>query len=127
MGMYTELVIKCSIKEDAPQVVINVLDKLFNGVGNEILNLPDHEFFRCDRWRHIGSWSSYYHTPFALSKFEHDEISSHLFSRSDLKNYNNEISKFIDWLMPYVDEEVGQCIGWTWYEEKRIPTLIFKI
>ena len=35
MGMYTELVIKCGIKGSAPQVVIDVLDKLFNGSAGE--------------------------------------------------------------------------------------------
>jgi len=126
MGMYTELIIKCSIKEDVPDFVIDILDKMFNDHGAEIFDLPDHEFFKCERWDWIGSSSSYYHTPFALSKFQHDEISSDLFSRSDLKNYDCEIEKFINWIMPYIDEEPGHCIGWEWYEEDEKPTLLFK-
>lgn len=126
MGMYTELVLKCGIKDSAPKVVIDVLDKLFNGSVDEVEVLPDHEFFKCPRWECIGSCWSYYHIPFALSKFQHDEISKDLFSRSDLKNYDNEIAKFIDWLMPYIDEEPGYCIGWSWYEEETKPTLLFK-
>jgi transposase InsO family protein len=43
-----------------------------------------------------------------------------------LKNYDNEIKHFIDWLTPYIDQEDGECIGWSWYEEDDKPTLLFK-
>jgi hypothetical protein len=41
-----------------------------------------------------------------------------------LKNYNNEIDKFIDWLKPYLKNEKGTIIGWKWYEEDMSPTVI---
>jgi len=124
MGMFTELVLKCGIKSDAPEDVKLILRNMFNGEGDirEIDNLPEHEFFKCERFHHLGSCSSYYHIPWATSKYAEDYI----FSRSDLKNYDNEISKFIDWLMPYIDEKPGYCIGWSWYEEETKPTLLFK-
>ena len=122
--MYTELVIKCLIKSNAPDDVKKILSCLFNGEKDlrEIIDLPEHEFFKCTRAWHLGSCSSYYHIPWATSKYAENII----FSRSDLKDYDNEISKFIDWLMPYIDEIDGQCIGWSWYEEEITPTLLFK-
>lgn len=127
MGMYTELVLKCSIRDDAPAKVSAVLTFLFKE-GKEPAVLPDHEFFKCPRWTGIGSNSSFYHHPKALSSyFTFDgERGGYLFSRSDLKNYDGEIGHFIDWLMPYIDEEEGFCIGWEWYEEDNQPTLLFK-
>lgn len=122
MGMYTELVIKCDICEDIPQNVKEVLDFLFGDRETAPTNLPDHEFFKCGRWDHIGKVNSYYHIPCCLNFFD----GSYLFSRSDFKDYDGEIDKFIDFLDPYIDGEKGQCIGWSWYEQRQQPELIFK-
>ena len=125
--MYTELVLKCSIRPDCPQNIKHILYFLFNrGIEAfdvpHISNPPDHEFFKKERWRMIGFCSSYYHVPFSLSRYSENYI----FSRSDLKNYSNEIESFLDWLDPYIDEYKGHCIGYKWYEEEEKPTLIFK-
>jgi hypothetical protein len=130
MGMYTELVLKCNIRDDVPQDVRNVLKHLFNQ-DEEPVTLPDHQFFKCQRWQMIGQCSSFYHHPKALSDYwtghgGNEDSGGCIFSRSDLKNYGYEITHFIDWLMPYIDEEEGQCIGWEWYEEDTQPTLLFK-
>ena len=130
MGMYTEWVLKCEVRDDVPADVRAVLNFLFNG-ADEPSRVPRHAFFSCPRWRMIGSCSSFYHTPFALSKYSdglEDDGSrgGYIFSRSDLKNYDEEIEQFLDWLMPYLDHETGACIGWTWYEEHEQPTLLFK-
>ena len=132
MGMYTELVLKCEIKENVPENVHNILSYLFNqadGFDNPPPQ-PDHAFFLCERWRMLGQCSSFYHVPFALSKystgFSDGRAGGYIFSRSDLKNYDNEIKHFIDWLTPYIDQEDGECIGWSWYEEDDRPTLLFK-
>lgn len=123
MGMYTELILKCIIKSDTPREVNQILDFLFNRDCKqdvENLAIPTHPFFNCGRWRFIGSCSSYYHIPWASSRYSED----YLFTRSDLKNYDDEIAKFIDWLTPYIDAAPGQCIGWSWYEEESQPTLL---
>lgn len=122
MGMYTELLLKTSIKRDLPEIVAETLNFLFNDREKELAQLPDHKFFTLPRWEMIGSCSSYYHIPWSESKY----AENYLFSRSDLKNYDGEIEAFIDWIMPYIDEIQGQCIGWQWYEEDDIPTLLVK-
>lgn len=131
MGMYTELVLKCSTKANLPDDVKAVLNCLFRG-HSEPENLPDHAFFKCLRWACIGQTSSFYHHPKALSDYwtgfpEDLDNGGYIFSRSDLKNYDDEIEHFVDWFMPYIEEDVGQCIGWQWYEEDKAPTLLFKL
>jgi hypothetical protein len=130
MGMYTELVLKCQIKDDLPDDVRAVLKHLFKG-GDEPESLPDHEFFKSRRWSLIGRCSSFYHHPNAMSDYwtghgDDDNRGGYIFSRSDLKNYDGEIGHFIDWLMPYIDQDEGDCIGWEWYEEDDVPTLLLK-
>ena len=119
MGMYTELVLKAQVKDHLPEDVEAVLQFLFNREDIPE-HLPEHEFFQCPRWRFLGSSSSYNHVPFTSGCY----AEGYIFSRSDLKNYNDEIGKFISWLLPYLDVTEGDCIGWTWYEEERQPTLI---
>ena len=125
MGMYTELVLKCQIKEDAPADVKSVIAYMFCG-GDAPEKLPDHPFFCLTRWNSIGNCSSFYHHPEVVNscpKFDYTE-SQYIFSRSDIKNYDGEIEAFIDWIKPYLENEEGQCIGWSWYEEELQPTLI---
>lgn len=118
MGMYTELVLKCEVKSNIPPVVTSILEYLFNG-GEHPEELPHDEFFLCPRWHMIGRCNSYYHHPAALSSF----VDGYLFSRSDLKNYDNEIQKFLNWVAQYLDND--GVIGWVWYEEEEKPSLIY--
>lgn len=125
MGMYTELLLKAQVKADEHGVL-----KFLFGDGAEPYELPDHEFFTTPRWQMIGTCASFYHHPNAHSDLfrpERDDSNEYyLFTRSDLKNYDGEIGKFLDWLNPYIDELPGTCIGWEWYEEWDEPSLRHK-
>lgn len=132
MGMYTEVVVKISLKEETPKEVDSVLEYLF-GDGEEPKQLPDHMFFTLPRWYGIGQCSSYYHHPEVVSSIVYDKFTKgrkdridQVFSRSDLKDYNGEIDNFFDWIRPYIEGKEGQCIGYSWYEEDSQPTLIYK-
>jgi hypothetical protein len=124
--MYTELVLKCRIKKNVPEDVMNILAYLFDRKSEveKPRGLPKHALFETPRWWGIGGCSSYYHHPEAMSSL-YRGLGTYLFSRSDLKNYDNEIALFLGWLRPYLDHEKGECIGWEWYEEDEKPTLIF--
>ena len=124
MGMYTELVLKVRLTKNAPRDIIN---HMF-GDGSKPTSLPEHDFFKCPRWGCIGKCSSFYHHPESVNSFPKFDFcdSDYLFSRSDLKNYNDEISLFIDWMQQYIEGETGDCIGWEWYEEDVVPTLLYK-
>jgi hypothetical protein len=126
MGMYTELVLKCEIKETAPEEVKEVLRYMFDNDGDyELDETPEHPFFKTPRWNSIGSCSSFYHHPKAVSNIYENDGMMYIFNRSDLKNYDNEISLFVDWVTPYIDGYGKVCIGWEWYEEEESPTLLF--
>jgi hypothetical protein len=121
MGTYTELVIKCTIKDNVPELVDNVLKFLFSEGFDKPAVLPEHEFFRSDRWESIGRSCSCYHIPAPTSFYD----GKYLFSRSDLKNYDGEINLFLDWLKPYMSNPGGQLIGWIFLEQSREPIFIY--
>jgi hypothetical protein len=121
MGSYTELVLKARVKSIIPDNVEAILNFMFNDAGEPAPETwPDHQFFKCDRWQALGRSNSYYHVPWTNSRY----ADGYIFSRSDLKNYDDEISHFINWLTQYLDDEPGNCIGWSWYENEHQPTLL---
>jgi len=120
MGMYTELLIKCMVRENLAPEVQGILDYLFLDKEKPKM-LPNHDFFLASNWDLIGRCNSYYHIPMTINYYK----DRYLFSRSDIKNYGNEIGLFLGWFNPYIDTE-EKCIGWRWYEEDIFPTLIYK-
>lgn len=130
MGMYTELYLSCSLRADMPNRVLNVLEHLFCDEPLSGAELPNHPFFATDRWTHIGNSSSYYFVPAVVKHFERNSIGTEycLIFRCDLKNYDDEIVKFLSWLFPYLDNDITSYrhIGHFRYEENLVPTLIFQ-
>lgn len=125
MGMYTEIFVRATVTSDNPQVR-NIIFGLFDEDATLPPNneLPQHPFFHKLRWQMIGCCSSFYHQPSATSRVFRTPsgISQDLYvcSRSDLKNYGEEIEAFFDWLAPYVEPGF---IGYSLYEEDTIPTI----
>lgn len=124
MGMYTELFISTRIK-DVSEVVEGL--RLMLGETQWTGPLPKHPLFSTPRWRSMLVCSSYYFVPRSIHKLEHDTIGGYwvLISRSDFKNYDNEINLFIDWIRPYLDVSIGEMIGYHRYEECDEPTIIY--
>lgn len=123
MGMYTELFVEGTLKAGTPPDVVAIIDFLF-GNGDRIDGVPsawpDHEFFQCSRWTMLGVSNSFYHVPMSLSGVHTPHTGQLSFvSRSDLKNYDGEIEKFIDWVRPYCE----LLRGWHMYEEDHTPTV----
>ena len=132
MGMYTEFVFGVSLLSTTPKEVLNILHYL---VIDDWINivLPEHVFFKCDRFKHIArSYSYYFGYSDSNSKFslDRDSISKEylLSIRSSIKNYNNEIEKFVDWIKPYVSNGSGtnDLLGYMLYEETSVPYLFYK-
>lgn len=125
MGMYTELVLSTRIKNDPTAVAVL---KYMAGATNELPALPDHPLFATTRWRMLFSCSSHYFVPTSVVKFEFNDIANCwlLISRADLKNYENEIEKFVDWINPYLEIENGEMFGYSRHEECLEPTIHFK-
>jgi hypothetical protein len=125
MGMYTEIYINVDLKKDTPDDVIQVLKAMCR-------MLPDEEVKEVlksypDRWIMLFGDCSYY-TPRTYCKFlNFDKISNQwsLLGKGDIKNYGEEIEKFFEWIMPYIDAYPGDFIGYQRYEEYQKPHLYF--
>ena len=125
MGMYTEIFMRVNIRKDAPESVRKMLEFLTSG-NDKPDELPDHEFFTCDRWDYVALSSSYYfpgtrHSSYVRAVRDYDADALNILA--NLKNYDGEIGKFFDWIDPYLEGERGDFIGYEMYEEDETPTL----
>lgn len=127
MGMYTEFNIALELRAE-DENVINVLKFMADyPIEEEDLILPSHELFKTARWRFMLLGGSYYFTGKPHCSFKYDDIAKSYFLtvRSNIKNYDDEIELFLDWIKPYLYEMDGDFIGYKMYEEDRKPTLIY--
>lgn len=124
MGMYTEFNAAMCFKKETPSGVIKIIQCL---LGEEKWPeiLPDHDFFKCERFCMTLTCGSYYFPSISDSKMKRDHIDReyHLNIRSNLKNYDNEIEKFLDYIRPYIETE--GFLGYMRYEDSEEPTLIY--
>jgi hypothetical protein len=128
MGMYTELNCAFELKKDTPDSVMAVLLYMLDQRNPEPEAFPSHPLFTTSRWRMLLTCSSYSfaacESRTALWLDEADD-QYHVMIRSNLKNYDGEIEKFIDWITPYIDGLEGDFLGYSRYEETEIPTLLY--
>lgn len=125
MGMYTELVLGIEIEDN--DKIIQTLRYMLG--ETEYQPVDDHELFKTDRWDYMLKCDSYYFNGQTDSKLYMDDLYEdnpkfYLNVRCNLKNYNNEINKFLDWLNPYI--KTFGFLGYLRYEENENPTLIYK-
>ena len=126
MGMYTELNIGVNLNKNTPDKVIKILNYMLEGNNNnDEINVINHPLFSTDRWRWMLVSDSYYFDSRTDSSMTKDSISKcyELNVRCNLKNYDNEISLFLNFIQPYLD--TNGFIGYTRYEECENPTLIY--
>ena len=121
MGMYTELIFEGLTKENIPHDIEKIMGYFFGDASLPTI-VPEHPFFKTERWKQIGHTSSCNHFPLAFRYMEFWTIQNKyiLFLRCDLKNYNTEIEQFMDWITPYMEN----IKGWIWYEESKRPLII---
>ena len=129
MGMYTELNIAVEVNTDENTRVIleyMVADKHYE------LNakLPKHRLFESPRWQYMLKGQSYYFDHTADSTFVDKDSWSEkphnnriLNVRCDIKNYDDEIEHFLDWIYSFT--ATRGFIGYKRYEEHANPTLIY--
>jgi hypothetical protein len=130
MGMYTEILVKIDFnKVNINKNNLDILKYMFeeySDIEKEELVLPNFDFFKCDRWGFIGRSSSFYHHPTPINSWYEDENWVYIFSRSDFKNYDNEIDKFFDWLRSLNLVDKNTFIGYSLYEESNTPHLYYQ-
>nr|DAI89492.1 MAG TPA: hypothetical protein [Caudoviricetes sp.] len=126
MGMYTELIFGASLKKDTSSQVINAIKYIVGEIEEKPADFPLSEG-RCE-WLLRGS-SYYFGVSSPVKKFWQDEISGEwvLSSRSNIKNYGNEIEEFLDWIKPHIESGSGikEMYAMTMYEEQSEPTIYY--
>lgn len=127
MGHYTELCIGVKLAENVPDEVVAILKHMIEDAP-EPEPLPDASIFKTDRWHFMLQCGSYYHpVSSAHTRMRKDGIDGQweLSIRCNLKNYDDEIQKFINWLNPYIENPAdGEFMGYMRYEEGA-PELLY--
>jgi hypothetical protein len=123
MGVYTEVYVNIDLREDTPPEVIQVLCAMCGEGGDEASDILST---RPGRWRALFSDGSYYTPLTCCAKLTFDRQSRRysLLGKGDIKNYEDEIGQFFRWIMPYVDGNEGDFIGYHRHEENQLPTLV---
>ena len=130
MGMYTEIIFGAGLKEDTPAAVISVIRKMAEGIELDENEVPPHDFFKTGsaRW-FMNAGGSYYFPGTVKPKFWQDNTNRiwYLHFRTNLKNYNSEIEKFLYWIKHYLAEGsgTGGFYAIVTYEGSRVPTIYF--
>lgn len=128
MGMYTEIIFGAGLKEELPEVIVSTIKKLV--AGEDLAeSTPNHPFFKSKRPWLLRSGGSYYFPGTVEPKFWFDDIAKQWFLhfRTNIKNYDSEIEKFLDWIKPYIEEGVGErnFYAIVTYEESVEPTIYY--
>lgn len=125
MGMYTEFHFNIQLREDTPKQVFEIL-RVMLGDSSDYIQ-PEHDLFRTPRWEWMLRSDSCYFDAQTCSTLTKDEYLETWFLgvRCNLKNYDNEIEKFVDWIKPYVEGYPGKFLGFYRHEESEEPTLIY--
>jgi len=125
MGMYTELNLciefKKSVNRDFLYTISEMVkDSMYIKKGNEKV------LFESERSSIMFKCSSSYFVDIVISKLNYNKYTERweLFVHSNFKNYDNDIEKFIEFIMPHIERK--GFIGYSRYEEVYEPTLYFK-
>lgn len=132
MGMYTELIVGCTLKKNLPKVCVNALTLISNRKEINENDKETEEFIKeYDLYNICWSESAYFGAPsHCIFRRLEDNCEDYysLSIRANLKSYNGEIEKFLEYIRPYVYWGSGthELYAMTIYEEDKEPTLWFK-
>lgn len=123
MGMYTELIFGASLNEDTPMEVINTLRYMVGDIDE-----PETLAYNSDRNPLMGG-SHYFGVINGATKMYYNDIAKCwvLSSRANIKNYENEIESFLEWIKPYVESGSGnrEMYAITMYEDSELPNIYY--
>ena len=127
--MYTELVFASSIKKEynKDKIVDTLKYMIEDNEMDKAFEYPEHSFFKTSRGIDMFHSGSGYFDMRPSSKFYYEAVSEKYYLNviCNLKNYDNEILLFLDWIYPYLNNFDGEFLGYFRYEEFKIPTFIF--
>lgn len=126
MGTYSTMILNINLIKDTPDEFIGIINFLCSGFEDKFIKpfelelelFKDHQFFKCSRWRDVGSVIEYHYRfgKWGLSgkssKLVKNEDGSYNFkSISVIKNYNEELENFLDFIYPYTNYDKN-VYGW---------------
>lgn len=132
MGMYTELIVGCTLEKSLPEVCAKALTLVSNKKVLDKADKETKEFIKeYDLYSICWSESAYFGAPpYCVFRGLKDNCGNHysLSIRANLKNYKGEIEKFLNYIKPYVKWGSGtrELYAMTIYEEDKEPTFWFK-
>ena len=123
MGMFTELILGCSLTKDLPKECVDAFNNCINS-SDIIID----DFSKKYKLMDICYSESAYFGSSSNCKFEEYPDYYQLSIRSNLKNYFQEIENFLDYLKPYVllGSGINNFYAIVTYEEDSYPTIWFK-
>lgn len=114
MGMYTEIKVDVVLKKDLPTNVVYALQVMTSEDGDYCDDLlPTHELFETTRWSILLQENSF--------------NGVELRSETELKNYDNEIELFFDWIKPHVESCENDIMGTSLYEDWDAEKIEYKL
>lgn len=103
MGQHTAFIMKCELKADTPQQVIDTLKFMTSPNDEEEFdNFPDHPLFETEEWEYMldiaggALWD-----PNSTLKYFKRSNSYTLKVRTSVKDHEYQIQKFLHWIAPY--------------------------
>jgi hypothetical protein len=124
--MYTELIFGARLKETTPKEVIDTIKYMVGDLEEE----PENLAFETTSGRNVLRGCSYYFgVQTSVSKFYYDDITKSwtLSSRANIKNYEDEIGQFLNWIKPHIKYGSGSrnMYAVKIYEEENEPTIYY--
>ena len=132
MGHYTEFYIRATLRKDTPRIVVAALQSMVGDLKPEQVDWSktglDADTFQIGA---RGTAMLCFHCSIdpqgksIFSRKSADDVWG-LEARTEIKNYDDEIGKFLDWVRPYLCQQSGEFIGWSLLEDrKESPVLYF--
>ena len=123
--MYTELILSCRFKSNIPKDLTYTIALLVE--QKDVLDSLPHNckmLYNIDDFHNPLQGDCYYFVPGSYAKFWYDTITNSycLMSRSAIKNYGNEIEKFLELIKPYIEKGSGtlDTYAYVHYEEDEV-------
>jgi len=87
MGMYTQFIIECKLKEETPYKIIECLEDMINDIDNDLFTYNRNPL------------NNYCESNKYFKSFKDLVLKAH----GDIKNYQTDIDRFTDFIKPYVE------------------------
>lgn len=124
MGNYTELTFGANFKKNTPKEVIDTLRYM----AGDTTEKPESLAFESVRNPLYGG-SQYFGVSKSVTKMYYDEIDEcwALSSRANIKNYDDDIERFLEWVKPYINDGSGDrdMYAIVIYAEDSEPTIYY--